>query len=155
MEQEITVENIRNIKIKSLALNQGKFGELIFERSYEILLKLQSLFVEIDELKYKELLSSEEVAKIDTLKGEFITYLQKIAVFEISQSAPKDIHDQIENEIDSFYNRASFETRSQLVLLRQETSKSSRDIKALRLLEKETLETKSKYEEVSGQLQKV
>lgn len=154
----ITRENLRNVDIKSLALNKEKFGVLTFDNAYPKLEKIQKIFIELEDFDYKSSLSKNEFNNIEAYKGSFANYLQRLADFDPGRDAGfnKDVRDRYENEIDNFYDNTRDVLRNLYTYLRQEADIKSRNGKDI---QKEVLiaqkEAKKLVDELKVELEQV
>lgn len=149
---EITIELLPNLDIKTLALNKEKFGTLTFDESYPLLEKLQKLFIELGELGYKDSISQPEIAQIDLYIEQFLNHLKQLAGFDLSTGFNKDMHDGFENTVKSFYEEVFKNLRNIIVYLRQEVALKSQDTKELQKQQKAALQAEKEYKILSEQL---
>lgn len=150
--EEINRESLNKLIIKTLALNKEKFGVLTFDESFPLLEKLQKLFIELDDLDYKNNLSQPEIVQIDQYVEQFLNHLKQLASFDLATGFNKATHDGFENNIKSFYDLVFRNLRNFLVYLRQETALKSQDAKELQKQQKATIQAEKEYKILSDQL---
>lgn len=151
--EDVNIENLNNLNINEIALNKDKFGSLTFDTSAPLLTKLQALAKELDELNYKDNLSPSEINQIDQFKNQLVEYIRRLQIFDISnQPNPKDIHDAYEIEITNYYNDTTRGLRPFLTYLRQEELYKISDKTNLKKQQKEAIEAKKEFEQLSNQL---
>ena len=160
LKHEISVENLKVLEIKKIALNTAKFGALTFGKAYPLLNEVRKFLVEFDELGFTERLSPEEIGNINSAKDRLIAFIEKIETAdpetadpEIDTNFNKNIRDELESQIEGFHNNFIKESRDGLVYLRQEVGLKSRDEKELKLLQKETIQTKQEFDKLKEQLE--
>lgn len=151
--EEITADNYQAIDIDSITLDRNRLGTLVFEKSSEYLKKLQSMYSELEELGYQTNLTPQEMGDIEGRRNTFIEYLNKLRTFDISQSEPRPTHDQLEVDIENFYNDVTRQLRPYLTSLRQEIILKSSDQKSLQKESKQVQLAKRKYDEITAQLE--
>ncbi|RMF97967.1 MAG: hypothetical protein D6734_01045 [Candidatus Schekmanbacteria bacterium] len=154
LRYEIKPENLKVLEIKKIALNKDKFGALTFDKAYPQLHKLRKMLVEFEELDYQNLLTSDEVREVDSIKQRLMNYIKRINDLnpETDASFNKNVRDQIESEIDSFYRTATRQLRSNLVFLRQEAARKSQDQQSLAEEQRAAMQARKQYEELHKQL---
>lgn len=152
MQEEITVNNYKSVNIETIALDRNRLGTLVYEKANTYLKKLQEVFIELESLDYPSILTPNEVADIDNAKARFIEYLNRIRTFDINQPDPGGQHDQLEQEVENFYNDTSRQLRPFLTALRQEVTLKSSDQKILQREAKQASDAKKEYENLSKQL---
>lgn len=150
--EEISRESLDKLSIKTLALNKEKFGTLTFDESYPLLEKLQKLFIELEELGYKDIISQPEIAQIDQYIEQLLNHLKQLAGFDLSTGFNKDMHDGFENTVKSFYEEVFRNLRNILVYLRQEAALKSQDVKELQKQQKVAVQAEKEYKTLSNQL---
>ena len=146
---------LKNFDIKGIALNREKFGDLIFEKSFPVLEKLRSIFVEFDELGYQALgaLPEDGVRNIRNLRDKFTQHLNRLKSFDMKEDGNfKSTHDAFENEMTNFYQTAFHTLFPLLTYLRQEMLLKRDDQKDLQKLRKDAVQTKQEYEKLSADL---
>jgi len=151
---EINETNFKDLDIKKIALNK-KFGNLVFEDSTPKLEKLKKLFEEFEDLDYKNSLTDNEVANVDSRKKRFLEFLNRIKDFDISTDSanPRQVHDNIENEIKALYDDSFQSLKTSLIYLRQEAALKSKDEEALKEQQKKALQAENAYKKLSEKLQ--
>jgi len=156
MVKEIIAENLKTLEIKQIALNKDKFGALTFNKAYPLLHKLRKMFVEFEELGYKDFLTQSEIENIDNHREQLLNYIKRIHDIhpETDASFNKDVRDQIENEIENFYNSTVEHLRNSLIYLRQEVAFKSKDQESLQEERKAVLRVRKQSEEILKQLKK-
>ena len=156
MVKEIIPENLKTLEIKQIALNKDKFGALTFDKAYPLLHKLRKIFVEFEELGYEELLTQDEINDVNNKREQLLAYIKRIHDIhpETDASFNKDVRDQIENEIEGFYNGTVRHLRNNLIYLRQEAVLKSKDEKSLQEERKTVLQVRKQSEEILDQLKK-
>jgi len=152
--KEIIPENLKTLEIKQITLNKDKFGVLTFDRAYPLLHKLRKILVEFDELGSKDLLTHNEVQNIDSYKQKLLDYIKRINDINpgIDPNFNKDIKDQIENDIEHFYNSSIEYLRGPLTYLRQEAALESRDQQTLQEQQKEALKARKEYQRLAREM---
>jgi len=150
--EEITRESLNKLSIKTLALNKDKFGVLTFDGSFPLLEKLQKLFIELDELDYKNSLSQPEINQVDQYIEQLLNHLRQLASFDLATGFNKDMHDGFENNIRGFYDEVFRNLRNILVYLRQEAALKSQDTKELQKQQKAAVQAEKEYKVLSNQL---
>ncbi|MBU1557773.1 hypothetical protein KKC45_02320 [Patescibacteria group bacterium] len=134
MTEDITLDHLKELDIKKIALDRDKFGPLTFEESYPLLEKLQILFIELSELGYLDKLIPEEINKVNNNRNHFARLVDRLQKFDMQVDQNfKVTRDNFEMEVRSLYNRTFVDLREILVYLRQEASQN----KDTRLLQKE------------------
>lgn len=153
---EITVNNIKDVNIKKLALDKERFGSLSFDRSLPFLERLKKFFVELDKLGYETELTEGEKTQVDQWKVIFTEYLQRLEQFDLNlpNTSPKDVHDNFENEVIGFYNSNFPSLRNFLTYLRQESILKNKDQNSLQKEREVIASTRKELEESLRQLQK-
>ncbi|MFA5104504.1 MAG: hypothetical protein WC527_04945 [Candidatus Margulisiibacteriota bacterium] len=151
MAGQINPEEIRTLDIKTVALKDD-YGALKFTKSLNYLEMLQSLFVEFDDLQYKENLSGPEITIINNLRHKFVTYLNRVNSFDLRQSNSGPEHDQIENEIQRLYEVAMQDTKINLVYLRQQAARKSADLQELEKQQKAAIQAEKEYKDLSSKM---
>ncbi len=120
-KQDKYPDSPRNLDFKSICLD-SRFGDLKFEAALPQLKKMQSVLVELEDLDYKSNLTQQEINQIDSAKNQLNNFATQIQGFKLSVPNPQQQRDQIQNEINQFYqNTFSTQTRTSLIFLRQET----------------------------------
>ena len=127
---DITLENYKGLNLKELALN-SRFGDLKFEKSFPQLVNLQKMFIEFEKLGYQRELAPSEQAQILNAVNQFLDYLKQIQLFDLNQQNPKEVHDNLENQIENFYNSTISSLRNFQTYLRQDIILKSQDQKKL------------------------
>lgn len=154
LKHEISVENLKVLEIKKIALNTGKFGALAFNRSFPLLDRLRKILVEFDELGFEGKLTQGEVDSVNSYKNSLIDYINRIESInpEMDASFNKNVRDNLENDIETFCNNTVRSLRGNLVYLRQEAEIGSHDKETLKELQKEAMQMKQEFEKLSGQM---
>ncbi|MDP2668481.1 MAG: hypothetical protein Q8P07_01455 [bacterium] len=152
MAEVFTVDQIKEFNIKGLALNKEKLGSLIFEKSYQRLEELRTLFLELIDLNHQKHLSKDEIETINSSSQRFWEYLRRLEQFNIELPNAKQVHDSFENEVENFYHTTTKSLRISLVYLRQEAARKSQDQKALAEEQKTATKARKQYEELYQQL---
>lgn len=146
---EINRENYRNINVDDIALDRNRLGTLVFEKATTYLSKLKDFFVELEDLGYREMLTPPEINDIENQTNTFVEYLRRVSSFDINQPNPGDVRNQLEAEIENFYNETMRVTRPHLAFLRQEIALKNTDRKSLQKEVQQAQLAKKQYEELS------
>ena len=148
MAKAFTVDQIREFKIKYLALNKEKLGSLIFEKSYSRLEELRTLFLELIDLDHQKYLSKDEIESINSRSQRLWEYLCRLEQFNIELPNAKQTHDVFENEVENFYHDTTKSLRISLIYLRQEAARRSQDQRLLAEEQKVATKARKQYEEL-------
>lgn len=151
---EITRENLGQIDIKKIALNKERFGSLTFENVIGQLEKMQGLFVELEDLGYRDELSQPEVNDIDSKAERFITYIKQLASFNLSTGFNNSQHEQFIANINQIYDDTFKSLRDKLVYLRQEASLRSQDRGELAKQQKAAVQAEKEYKILADKFKK-
>lgn len=131
MSEEKYPDSPRSINLDEICLKEN-FGDLKFEHILPLLKKMKGIIVELEDLNYREYLTVLEIRQIDSARGDFNSFVKKIQEFTLNQNNPKDIRDNIQNQVTSFYhNDFAQKTRSSLTFLRQEAKLDNKTEKEL------------------------
>ncbi len=152
--EEITKQSLKKLDIKSIALNRDKFGALTFDKSYSLLEELRNLFVELQELDYERFLLPEEIQQINQRENLFLELLKQLAQFDPSTDTTfgKVVHDNFENQVESFYQETQRYIRNPLTYLRQEVARKSKDEKVLEEERRAVIQARKQSEELLEKL---
>jgi hypothetical protein len=133
LKYEITPENLKVLEIKQITLNTEKFGALVFEKAYPQLHEVRKQLVELEELEYATKLIPDEINNIGNLRKTLIGFLVKINNLDpkTDPSFNVNIRNNLEQEINGFYNHAVSYMRGFLVYLRQEATLKTEDQQSL------------------------
>lgn len=155
LKYEIKPDNLKVLQIKQIALNKDKFGALTFDKAYPQLHELRKMLVEFDDLGYHNLLTTDEVRDADNFKERLTEYVKRINNLnpETDATFNKNVRDNLENEIDSFYRSTTRHLRSNLVFLRQEAARKSRGGEDLAEQQKAATQAEQKYKELAEKLE--
>lgn len=146
-QQDKYSDSPRNLDFKSICLD-SRFGDLNFENVLPALEAMKSVIVELEDLDYRKKLTQKEVGGIDVSRNQIQNFANQIQNFNLSVSNPQPERDQIQNQIEQFYqNNFSNYTRTPLIFLRQE-------IKPTQETEKELQKALVNAKNLEGKLQK-
>ena len=156
LKYEIKPENLKVLEIKQIALNKDKFGALTFDKAYPKLHEIRRTLTEFEELDYTDLLTTDEINEINSLKEKLLKYVRRINDLNPETDATFNIHvrDNLENEVDNFYKSATKQLRANLVFLRQEAALKSSDQQSLIEEQKAATQARKQAEETLIQLQR-
>lgn len=149
---EIVPENLKNVDIKTLALNSQKFGELTFDRSYPLLEKLRQIFVDLEEFDYRSLLIPSQINQIESERNQLVELLRRLATYSLAEGFNRDSRDGFENEVENLYRQVMNETVNRLTFLRQEQALTKTDEKKLDSERKEVAKIKAEYQKIVKEL---
>ncbi|TSD05294.1 MAG: hypothetical protein Greene07147_615 [Parcubacteria group bacterium Greene0714_7] len=155
LKYEIKPENLKVLEIKQITLNKDKFGALTFDKAYPKLHEIRKMLVEFEELGYVDLLTSDEVNEVNSLKSQLLHYVQRVNDLNPETDATFNINvrDSLENEIDNFCKGATKQLRANLVFLRQEAARKSTDQQSLAEEQKAATQARKQTEETLNLLQ--
>ena len=108
MPSDWNAENFWEIKVEHYTLNSG-LGPFKFEAANAKLKQIQSWLKEAKDLGYGSQLSVEGQNQINNFVTEFIQKMQWLASWDLNREEAvnfKQEHDNFENEVSSFFNRA-------------------------------------------------
>jgi hypothetical protein len=154
--ERITDENVLKVDIAEIAQDR-RFAELQFNNAKNELPKVQKWLLEAGELGADTLLIRRDKDVITNIKKQLIERLERLLTFEIrtTNDTARQQHDELEGQIDSFYNNAYQELAMRILpFLRQETARSSSDTKELEKQQKAAAQAERKYNELSAALEK-
>lgn len=155
LEYEISDENIGKLEIKEITLDKEKFGVLTFDKAYPLLDNLRKNFVELDDLNYKDKLTAEELQNIERFKVKLLDYISRIhKINPVDGSYNSNVRDQLESDIQNFYNNTAKELRIPLTFLRQEAAIISSDAQALADQQKIAAQAETEYKKLTEELHK-
>jgi hypothetical protein len=157
MELKYDIEpiNLDKIEVKEITLDKDKFGSLTFDRAYPQLEGVRNMLVELRNLGYKDSLTPDEANQIDRKEGQLLNFLKRIYELDPATNIDfnKNVRDNVENEIESFYNDTVKSLRNYLTYLRNESILKTIDKSALAESQKIALEIGKQTEALFTEVQ--
>lgn len=104
MDEQITTDNVFEVDVLKLALN-GRFGDLVFKKAGDQLLKIQKALLEAHDLGFSEILSISDADIIRSRTKTLAEHLEWLRMFNIAKSSnASQEHTNFNARIDGFYN---------------------------------------------------
>lgn len=154
--EKITEENALKVDVLGIAQDR-RFAELKFENARKKLPKIQKWIIEANELGAQSLLIESDKSTLASLKQQLIQHLENLLTFEIRTTNDTAVqeHDTLENQIDAFYNQVYQHLPMRILpFLRQETARSTSDVKELEKQRKAAAQAQRDYEKLKEQISK-
>ncbi len=119
-------DSVRDVDIESICLD-SKFGELNFTAVVEPLKQMVGEVIELEDLDYKEKLTTSEINQVDQARNQVKSYITQIQGFSIAQPNSTQTRDTLTQEIQSYYqNSFAAQTRQALLYLRDKVRLSAK-----------------------------
>lgn len=131
MAEEKYPDSPRNIDLSSICLD-ARFGDLKFSNALPQLQKMQETMVELEDLDYKEHLTKSEINNIESLKSNLNSYINQIKNFNLTQGNPQQTRNNIETQVNSYYENNFPQTRNSLTYLYQHSKLDQKTEKELK-----------------------
>jgi len=154
--ERVTEENALQVDVSVIAQDR-RFAELKFENATKKLPKIQKWLSEAEELGAQDLLIVSDKNVVDDLKRQLATHLENLLTFEIRTTNDTAVaeHDALEQRIEDFYNTVYTHLPMRILpFLRQETIRSSTDVKELDKQRKAAAQAQRDYESLKAQISK-
>ncbi len=124
MDQEL-LGRIKAFNIDALA-NKENLASLTFDQSISQLQQLRDLFAKFDTLRYRKFFTKREIERVDSRAREFVTrFIDRLEGFSVEIPNAKQVHDDIQNDVERFWDETFSELRPLMSALRQEVAQSA------------------------------